>query len=97
MSEIRREQRPYQVVSISNLNQEKLFNKMRMSKVGAISNAQKAQNNFLEKKLEIFEKIFFQKKSHSAQKFKRGTLLDLLTYILFQNIKNLEGGTLWGH
>ena len=35
--------------------------------------------------------------SHSAEKCKRGTLLDLLTYILLQNIKKLEGGTLWGH
>ena len=35
--------------------------------------------------------------SHSAEKSKRGTLLDLLTYIPLQNIKNLEGGTLWGH
>ena len=28
---------------------------------------------------------------------KGGTLLDLLAYILLQNIKKLEGGTLWGH
>ena len=35
---------------------------------------------------------FFSKMSHSAEKFKRGTLLDLLTYILLQNIKNFEGG-----
>ena len=64
-------------------------NKTRTSKVGAISKAQKAQNNFLEKH-EIFEKISF-KKSHNAEKCKRGTLLDLLTYIPLQNIKNLEG------
>ena len=29
---------------------------------------------------------------HSAEKCKRETLLDLLTYIPLQNIKNLEGG-----
>ena len=34
---------------------------------------------------------------HGAEKCKRGTLLDLLTYIPLQNIKNREGGTLWGH
>ena len=38
-------------------------------------------------------KIFFsQKKSHSAEKCKRGTLLNLLTYIPLQKIKKLEGG-----
>ena len=73
-----------------------LTNKTRTSKVGAISKAQKAQNIFLEK-IDIFENFFFHKKSHSAKKCKRGTLLDLLTYIPLQNIKKLEGGTLWGH
>ena len=68
----------------------KTLNKTRTSKVGAISKAQKAQNIFLEKN----EFFFFQKKSHSAGKCKRGTLLDLLTYIPLQNIKKLEGGTL---
>ena len=47
------------------------------------------------KKLEIFEKIFsFKKKSHSAEKCKRGTLLDLLTYIPLQNMKKLEEGSI---
>ena len=32
--------------------------------------------------------------SHSAEKRKEGTLWDSLTYILLQNIKKLEGGTL---
>ena len=64
----------------------------RPSKVGAISKAQKAQH-FFGKKLK-FLIFFFQKKSHSAKKCKRGTLLDLLTYISLQNIKKLEGGTL---
>ena len=35
--------------------------------------------------------------SHSAEKCKRGTISDLLTYFLLQNSKKLEGGTLWGH
>ena len=42
-------------------------NKTRTSKVGAISKAQKAQNIFFGKKLEIFE-ICFRKMSHSAEK-----------------------------
>ena len=55
----------------------------------------KKRKNFFWKKLEIFEKfVLSQKKSHSAEKRKRGTLLDLLTYIPLQNIKKLEGGTL---
>ena len=70
-------------------------NKTRTSKVGAISKAQKAQNNFLKKNLKFLKKFFLSKKSHSAEKCKRGALLDLLTYIPLQNIKNLEGGTLW--
>ena len=44
--------------------------------------AQKAQNFFLEN----------SKKSHSAEKCRRGTLWDLLTYIQLQNMKKLEGG-----
>ena len=74
-----------------------ITNKTKTSKVGAISKAQKPQNIFSEKNLKFLEKNSFQKKSHSAEKCKRGTLLDLLTYILLQNIKKLEGGTLWGH
>ena len=46
-----------------------------------------------------FLKIFFWKKtskmSHSAEKWKGGTLWDSLTYILLQNIKKLEGGLFW--
>ena len=37
---------------------EEKHNKTGTSQVGAISKAQKAQNIFLEKKLEIFEKFF---------------------------------------
>ena len=68
------------------------INKTRTSKVGAISKAQKAQNIFFEKKLDIVEFFFIRKMSHSAEKCKRGTLWDLLTYIQLQNIKKLEGG-----
>ena len=32
------------------------------------------------------------RQSHSSEKSQRGTLLDLLTYILLQNIKKLEEG-----
>ena len=39
----------------------------------------------------MFEIFFFRKMSHSAEKCKRGTLLDLLTYILLQNFKNSKG------
>ena len=35
--------------------------------------------------------------SPSAKKCRRGNLSDLLTYILLQSNKKLEGGTLWGH
>ena len=53
-------------------------NKTGTSQVGAISKAQKAQNIFFGKKLEIFEKkIFFRKMAHSAEKCKRGTLFDI--------------------
>ena len=58
-----------------------------------MSKAQKAQN-FFEKKLEIFS---LRKMSHSAEKCRRGTLWTLLTYILLQNIKKLERGTLLRH
>ena len=46
---------------------------------------------------ENFFEIFFLKKtsktSHSAEKWKGGTLWDSLTYFLLQNIKKSEGGT----
>ena len=48
-------------------------NKTGTSKVGAISKAQKVQNIFLEKKLEIFGNFFFRKKSRTVpKKIKRG-------------------------
>ena len=46
----------------------------------------------------FFEKFFLKKTlkmSHSAEKWKGGTLWDSLTYILLQNIKKLEGGLFW--
>ena len=39
----------------------------------------------------------FEKKLHGVEKCERGTLLDLLTYILLQDIKKTRRGTLWGH
>ena len=58
-----------------------------------MSKAQKAQNICLEKNLKFLN--FFRKMSLSAKKCKRGTLLDLLTYILLQDIKkNSKGGPL---
>ena len=49
-------------------------NKTRTSKVGAISNAQKAQNIFLGKNLKFLKIFFFQKMSQSVKKCKRGEL-----------------------
>ena len=46
------------------------------------------------KKLEIRELFSFGKGRIVARKGKGGTLLDLLTYILLQNIKKLEGDPL---
>ena len=51
--------------------------------------SQLGTKTFCWKKLQIF---FFRKMSHSAEKCKRGTIWDLLTYILLQNIKKFEGG-----
>ena len=56
----------------------------------------KKRKRFFWEKIEFFEIFFFQKKLHSAEKCKRGTLLDLLTYIPLQNIKKIDRGTLWG-
>ena len=52
----------------------------------------KKRKIFFGKKLQIFEFFFSRKMSHSHQKCKRGAILELLTYILLQNIKKLEGG-----
>ena len=48
---------------MSQINEELglVNNKTRTSKVGAISKAQKAQNIFREKRLEIFENFFLSK------------------------------------
>ena len=70
-------------------------NKTGTSKVGAISKAQKAQR--LLKKLEIFDFFPFRKCRIVPKNVKGGTLWALLTYILLQNIKKLEGGTLLIH
>ena len=63
-----------------------------MSKVGAVYKVQKAQNIFFGKKHEMFEILSFGKCRIVPKNVKGGTLLDLLTYILLQNIKKLEGG-----
>ena len=57
---------------VSRFSTRTYENKTGTSQVGAISKAQKAQNIFFWKKLEIFEKKFFRKMSHSAEKCKRG-------------------------
>ena len=54
------------------------MNKTGTSQVGVISKAQKAQNIFFGKKLEIFEKkIFFGKCPVVPKNVKGGTLFDL--------------------
>ena len=73
----------------------KKVNKTGTSKVGAISKAQEVQKKIFFKK--NFEYFFFQKMSHSAEKCKRGTLWASSTYIMLQNIKKLERGTLLIH
>ena len=70
-------------------------NKTGTSKVGAISKAQKAQKKFFEKK---FLKIFsFIKCRIVPKNVKGGPFWALSTYILLQNIKKLERGTLLIH
>ena len=55
-----------------------IWNKTGTSQVGAISKAQKAQNIFFGKKLEIFEKkISFGKCRTVPKNVKGGTLFDL--------------------
>ena len=36
-------------------------------------------------------------KSHSAEKSEKGPFEIFLTFVLLQNIKQIEGRTLWGH
>ena len=70
-------------------------NKTRTSKVGAISKAQKAQNNFLEKNLK-FSIFFFQKPSHSAKNLEGGPFgfISIQSVAKFQKTRR---GALWGH
>ena len=65
-------------------------------KVGAISKAQKALNTCFWKKTWKFW-IFFSENVDSAKNVKEGTVRALLTYILLQNIKKLDRGTLLRH
>ena len=39
------------------------------------------------------EKIFFEEKSHNAEKTERGTLRDFSTSVLSENSKKIEGGS----
>ena len=57
----------------------------------------KRKRLFLEKKLEIFEFFSFRKCRIVPKNVKGGTLWALLAYILLQNIKKLERGTLLRH
>ena len=68
-------------------------NKSGTSKVGAISKAQKTQNTFFKKKTFFF----FRKRRIVPKNVDGGTLWASLTYILLQNIKKLERGTLLRH
>ena len=62
-----------------------------------MSKAQKAQKTFFKKKLEIFDFFSFRKCRIVPKNVKGETLWALLTYILSQNIKKLERGTLLRH
>ena len=57
----------------------------------------KKRKTFFWKKLEIFEFLSFEKCRIVPKNVKGRILLNLLTFILLQNIKKLERGTLWGH
>ena len=57
----------------------------------------KRKRLFIEKKLQIFEFFSFRKCRIVPKNVKGGTLWALLTYILLQNIKKLERGTLLRH
>ena len=68
-------------------------NKTGTSKVGAISKPQKAQKTFCWN----FRFFSFRKCRIVPKNVKGGTLRALLTYIMLQNIKKLERGTLLRH
>ena len=74
------------------------MNKNRTSKVGAISKAQKAQNNFFEKNLKFLNFYFFQKKGPfgDIKKFsKKSRIVPKKSKGGFlEKVKN-ERGTLW--
>ena len=55
------------------------------------------QHPFCRKKLKKTKIFIFGKKSQNAEKIlKGGTLWEFSTSILSQNIKKMQGGTLWG-
>ena len=55
----------------------------------------KRKRLFLKKKLEIFDFFSFRNRRIVPKNVKGGTLWALLTYILLQNMKKLEGGPFW--
>ena len=70
-------------------------NKTRMSKVGAISKAQKAQNIFWKNFFSKFSKnFFFRKKSHNAEKNRRGALVSSGFVGYVKKLKNERGDPL---
>ena len=74
---------------------QNLENKTRTSKVGAISEAQKGQNIFLEKKLEIFENFLFRKKvTQCRKKNRKGDSLVPSGFVGYlEKVKKNERGT----
>ena len=70
----------------------KQLNKTRTTEVGAISEAQKAQNIFVWKKLEIFENFASGKGRTVAKNVKGGPFL-IYKHALFQNNKKLKRGS----
>ena len=67
------------------------YNKTGKSKVGAISKAQKAQKNFFEKKLEIFEFFSFRKCRIVPKNVKGGPLGFINIYSVAKYQKTQKG------
>ena len=69
-----------------------MINKTGTSQVGAISKAQKAQNIFFWKKLEIFEKNFSFGKCRTVPKNVKGGPFLIYKHAFCSKIKNSKGG-----
>ena len=76
---------------------KKIQNKTGTSKVGAISKAQKAQNTFFEKKLELFEFFSFRKCRIVPKNVKGGTFWALLTFSVAKYQKTRKGDSFERH